>query len=76
MQKVNNLQDIFLTKARKESVPVTLFLVNGFQLRGVSTGFDCFVVVLDSEGRQQVIYKHAISTIAPARNVTLWEDAE
>ena len=53
-----------------------LFLVNGFQLRGVITGFDCFVVVLDSEGRQQVIYKHAISTIAPARNVTLWEDAE
>ncbi len=75
MQKTNNLQDIFLTKARKENVPVTLFLVNGFQLRGVITGFDCFVVVLDSEGRQQVIYKHAISTIAPARNVTLWEDA-
>ena len=74
MQKTNNLQDIFLTKARKENVPVTLFLVNGFQLRGVITG--CFVVVLDSEGRQQVIYKHAISTIAPARNVTLWEDAE
>lgn len=67
MQKTNNLQDIFLTKARKENVPVTLFLVNGFQLRGVITGFDCFVVVLDSEGRQQVIYKHAISTIAPAR---------
>ena len=76
MQKTNNLQDIFLTKARKENVPVTLFLVNGFQLRGVITGFDCVVVVLDSEGRQQVIYKHAISTIAPARNVTLWEDAE
>ena len=50
--------------------------VPGFQLRGIITGFDCFVVVLDSEGRQQVIYKHAISTIAPARNVTLWEDAE
>ena len=45
MQKVNNLQDIFLTKARKENVPVTLFLVNGFQLRGIITGFDCFVVV-------------------------------
>ena len=59
MQKTNNLQDIFLTKARKENVPVTLFLVNGFQLRGVITGFDCFVVVLDSEGRQQVIYKRA-----------------
>ena len=74
MQKVNNLQDIFLTKARKESVPVTLFLVNGFQLRGIITGFDCFVVILDSEGRQQVIYKHAISTIAPMRPVELRED--
>ena len=71
MQKVNNLQDIFLTKARKESVPVTLFLVNGFQLRGIITGFDCFVVVLDSEGRQQVIYKHAISTIVAERPVDL-----
>ena len=76
MQKVNNLQDIFLTKARKESVPVTLFLVNGFQLRGIIPGFDCFVVVLDSEGRQQVIYKHAISTIAPARVIGLREEAE
>ena len=76
MQKVNNLQDIFLTKARKESVPVTLFLVNGFQLRGIITGFDRFVVVLDSEGRQQVIYKHAISTIAPARVIGLREEAE
>lgn len=44
-----------------------MFLVNGFQLRGIITGFDCFVVILDSEGRQQVIYKHAISTIAPMR---------
>lgn len=76
MQKVNNLQDIFLTKARKESVPVTLFLVNGFQLRGIITGFDCFVVVLDSEGRQQVIYKHAISTIVPERPVPLCQPGE
>ena len=76
MQKVNNLQDIFLPKARKENVPVTLFLVNGFQLRGIITGFDCCVVVLDSEGRQQVIYKHAISTIAPARVIGLREEAE
>ena len=53
---------------------MTLFLVNGFQLRGIITGFDCFVVVLDSEGRQQVIYKHAISTIAPARPVDLTDD--
>ena len=71
MQKTNNLQDVFLTRARKQNVPVTLFLINGFQLRGTITGFDSFVVVLDSEGKQQVIYKHAISTIAPNYAVTL-----
>jgi len=74
MQKTNNLQEIFLTRARKQNIPVTMFLVNGFQLRGTITGFDCFVVILDSEGRQQVIYKHAISTIAPLRPVGLRED--
>ena len=73
MQK-NNLQDIFLTCARKENLPVTLFLVNGFQLRGTISGFDCFVVVLDSEGKQQVIYKHAISTIVPLRSISLMEE--
>ena len=76
MQKTNNLQEIFLTRARKQGVPITLFLVNGFQLRGVITGFDCFVVVLDSDGRQQVVYKHAISTIAPLRPVSLAEAEE
>ena len=69
MQKTNNLQEVFLAQARKQKIPVTMFLVNGFQLRGVITGFDCFVVVLDSEGRQQVIYKHAISTLVPAQPV-------
>lgn len=73
MQKTNNLQEIFLTRARKQSIPVTIFLVNGFQLRGVIAGFDCFVVILNSEGKQQVIYKHAISTIAPVRPVELGE---
>ena len=73
MQK-NNLQDIFLTRARKENTPVTVFLVNGFQLRGIITGFDCFVVILDSEGKQQVIYKHAISTITPVRPISLREE--
>ena len=68
-----NLQDLFLTRARRDRVPVTLFLMNGFQLRGTLTGFDAFVVVLDSEGRQQVIYKHAISTLAPLRPVDLTE---
>lgn len=70
MQK-NNLQDIFLTKVRKQSLPVTVFLMNGFQLRGSVTGFDSFVVVLDTDGKQQVIYKHAISTIIPIHPVPL-----
>ena len=76
MQKSNNLQEVFLTQARKQTIPVTLFLVNGFQLRGLITGFDCFVVVLDSEGRQQIIYKHAISTIVPGRAVDFREEDE
>jgi host factor-I protein len=74
MQNKSNLQDIFLTKARRDRVPATLFLMNGFQMRGVITGFDSFVVVLDSEGKQQIIYKHAISTIAPVRAVDLSEE--
>ena len=69
-----NLQDLFLLRARRESVPVTLFLMNGFQMRGTITGFDAFVVVLDSDGRQQIVYKHAISTIAPLRPVDVTED--
>ena len=75
MQK-NNLQDIFLTKVRKQSLPVTVFLMNGFQLRGSVTGFDSFTVVLLSEGRQQMIYKHAISTIAPLSPIDLHEADE
>ena len=71
MQNKANLQDIFLPQAKRDKLPVTMFLMNGFQMRGVITGFDAFVVILDSEGRQQVIYKHAISTIAPVRPVDL-----
>ena len=71
MQKNNNLQEIFLTQARRERRPVTMFLVNGFQMRGYITGFDAFVVVLNSDGKQQIIYKHAISTIVPERPIPL-----
>ena len=72
MQKTNNLQDLFLLRARLSRVNVTIFLMNGYQLRGRITGFDAFVVVvLSGEGKQQVIYKHAISTIAPERAVEL-----
>lgn len=73
MQKAN-LQEIFLTKVRKQAVPVTVFLMNGFQLRGVITGFDSFTLVLDSDGRQQFIYKHAVSTIVPLRPISLREE--
>ena len=71
MQKKTNLQDLFLLRIRQDRLPVTLFLMNGFQMRGIVTGYDPFVVVLDSDGRQQVIYKHAISTITPERAVEL-----
>ena len=67
MSDIINLQDAILKEVRRERVPVTLFLMNGFQLRGVLTGYDSFVVVLNSDGKQQMIYKHAISTLVPAR---------
>ena len=76
MQKTQNLQDAFLNYIRREKIPVTLFLMNGFQLRGVVRSFDSFVVLIDADGRQQMIYKHAISTIAPARVIGLREEAE
>ena len=71
MQKTQNLEDAFLNYIRREKIPVTLFLMNGFQLRGVVRSFDSFVVLIDADGRQQMIYKHAISTVAPARPVSL-----
>ena len=76
MQKKTTLQDLFLLRIRQDRLPVTLFLMNGFQMRGIVTGYDPFVVVLDSDGRQQVIYKHAISTIVPIRPVELREMEE
>ena len=67
MQKTQNLQDLILNQARRDRSMVTVFLMNGFQLHGVVRGFDSFTLVLDSEGKQQLIYKHAISTIVPPR---------
>lgn len=74
MQKTQNLQDIFLNHARREKMTLTLFLVNGFQLHGVVRGFDSFTVVLDTDGKQQLIYKHAISTIVPPKSIELEAD--
>ena len=69
MSDAMNLQDAILTEVRRDRVPVTLFLMNGFQLRGIVTGFDSFVVVLVTDGKQQMIYKHAISTLAPMKQL-------
>ena len=67
MSDTINLQDAVLSEVRRDKIPVTLYLMNGFQLRGIITGYDSFVVVLVSEGKQQMIYKHAISTLVPIR---------
>jgi host factor-I protein len=64
-----NLQDVFLNQVRKEHIPVTIYLTNGFQLKGLVKGFDNFTVVLDTDGKQQLVYKHAISTISPMKLV-------
>lgn len=72
MNKANiNLQDVFLNQVRKEHIPVTIYLTNGFQLKGIVKGFDNFTVVLETDGRQQLVYKHAISTISPMKVVSL-----
>ena len=69
MSDAINLQEAILKEVRREKIPVTLFLMNGFQLRGVITGYDSFVVVLVTEGKQQMIYKHAISTLVPMKQL-------
>ena len=69
MSEQTTLQDAILNEVRRDKVPVTLFLMNGFQLRGTITGFDSFVVILVTDGKQQMIYKHAISTLAPIRTL-------
>lgn len=69
MSEQITLQDAILNEVIRDKVPLTLFLMNGFQLRGTITGYDSFVVVLVSDGKQQMIYKHAISTLAPTRSL-------
>ncbi len=71
MKQTINIQDTFLNQLRKENIAVTIYLVNGFQLRGHIKAFDNFTIVIDSEGKQQLVYKHAISTFTPQRPVSL-----
>ena len=76
MNKTINLQDVFLNQCRKDRIVVTIFLTNGFQFKGMVKGFDSYVVILDCDGKQQLVYKHAISTIAPARAVSILDASE
>ena len=71
-----NLQDVFLNQARKDRLPLTIFLTNGYQFKGIIRGFDQFIVILETEGRQQLVYKHAISTIVPARPISILDAME
>jgi host factor-I protein len=72
MQKTGvNLQDVFLNQIRKDATMVTIHLCNGFQIKGLVKGFDSFVILIDSEGKQMMVYKHAVSTITPQKTVNI-----
>lgn len=73
MTKPANLQDTYLNQLRKNGVYVTVFLLNGFQLKGTIRSYDNFTVLLEADGKQNLIYKHAISTFAPAKSIELSE---
>ncbi|MDE6148940.1 MAG: RNA chaperone Hfq [Ruminococcus sp.] len=75
MNKNINLQDVFLNQARKDKISVTIFLMNGYQFKGYVKGFDSYIVILDCEGKQNVVYKHAISTIVPSRAINILDAA-
>lgn len=71
-----NLQDVFLNQCRKDHISVTIYLTNGFQFRGMIKGFDNFTVILDSDGKQQLVFKHAISTIIPYKPIQIMNGEE
>lgn len=70
MNKTMNLQEQLLNQLRKDKVIVTVFLTNGFQFKGLIKAFDNFVILIESDSKQQLIYKHAISTLVPSKNVS------
>lgn len=76
MLKNLNLQDVFLNQARKDKIAVTIYLTNGFQFKGMVKGFDNYTVILDCDGKQNLVYKHAISTIIPAKTINILENNE
>ncbi len=74
MKGAINLQDTFLNQIRKENMLSTVFLINGYQIKGVVRSFDSFTLLLEVDGKQQLVYKHAVSTIIPMRNILLRTD--
>lgn len=71
-----NLQDVFLNQARRERITITIYLMNGFQFKGVVRGFDSYTVILDCDGRQNLVYKHAISTIMPSKAISILDSLD
>ncbi|SDY89678.1 RNA chaperone Hfq [Tindallia californiensis] len=71
-----NLQDVFLNHVRKENISIIVYLINGFQLKGLVKGFDNYTIVLDTEGKQQLIYKHAISTVIPSKPINFYQSSQ
>ena len=71
-----NLQDNFLNQIRKDNIPTTIFLINGYQIKGTVKSFDNFTVLLDVEGKQQLVYKHAVSTIIPLKQINYSSPAD
>ena len=76
MNKTLNLQDVFLNQARKEKVPVTCILTNGFQFKGIVKGFDSYTVIIDADGKQELVFKHAISTIVHAHPISILDNEQ
>ncbi|WP_295215504.1 RNA chaperone Hfq [Ruminococcus sp.] len=76
MNKLLNLQDVFLNQARKERIGVTIFLTNGYQFKGTVKGFDSYIVILECDGKQNLVYKHAISTVIPAHPISILDAEE
>lgn len=76
MNKNLNLQDVFLNQARKDKIAVTIYLTNGFQFKGIVKGFDSYIVILECEGKQELVFKHAISTIVPVKPIAILDAEE
>lgn len=76
MNKNMNLQDVFLNQIRKDKLPATFILTNGFQFKGIVKGFDSYVVILESEGKQELVFKHAISTIIPTKPISILDSEQ